>query len=319
MTGKRSFHHFLINSALFCIMDFMILITGAGGKTGRTLVNVLSNVESVCAFVHREEYVPVLKSLGAEKVVVGDLHDGVALHAAMQGARTVYHICPNMSPDEVVIGNLVIGPAREVGVEHFVYHSVLHPQVEKMNHHWQKMRVEEMLFESGLRFTILQPAPYMQNFLGGWKSIVEDGVLRVPYSVDSKFSFVDLEDVAEAARIVLTEPDHFNATYELAGTLPTSHVEVAEIFGRVLNREVRAERSEHSSPPLAPGASVRAKSKRVPDESTYANENLARMFEYYDRWGLVGNPNVLTWILAREPTSLESFIQKTAGDPGSVQ
>ena len=74
-------------------------------------------------------------------------------------------------------------------MEHFVYHSVLHPQTEKMNHHWQKMRVEEMIFESGLPFTILQPAPYMQNLLAGWKSIVEDGVLRVPYSVDSEIQF----------------------------------------------------------------------------------------------------------------------------------
>jgi uncharacterized protein YbjT (DUF2867 family) len=306
MTGKRSFHHFLISSSLFCIMDFMILITGAGGKTGRTLVKALSNVESVCAFVHREEHVPVLKSLGAEKVVVGDLHDGVAIRAAMQGARAVYHICPNMSPDEVAIGNLVIGQAREVGVEHFVYHSVLHPQVEKMNHHWQKMRVEEIIFESGLPFTILQPAPYMQNLLGGWKSVVEDGVLRVPYSVDSKFSFVDLEDVAEAARIVLTGPGHANAPYELAGTLPTSHVEVAEIFGRVLKRNVRAERSERP---------FRAQSKR---ESMYALENLARMFEYYDKWGLVGNPNVLRWLLKREPTSLGSFIQKMLDESDAI-
>ena len=46
----------------------MILITGAGGKTGRTLIKMLSKVESVCAFVHREEHVSVLKSLGAEKL-----------------------------------------------------------------------------------------------------------------------------------------------------------------------------------------------------------------------------------------------------------
>jgi NAD(P)H dehydrogenase (quinone) len=94
-----------------------------------------------------------------------------------------------MSPDEVVIGTLVIGEAKRAGVEHFVYHSVLHPQTERMTHHWQKLRVEEMLFESGLPFTILQPAPYMQNLLAVWKSIVEEGELRVPYSIHAKFSF----------------------------------------------------------------------------------------------------------------------------------
>src|SRR5215208_2198604 len=205
----------------------MILLTGAGGKTGRSLIKVLSNTENVCAFVHLEKHVSVAKSLGAQKVMVGDMRDQAAIRAGMQGVKAVYHICPNMSPDEWAIGKLVIDTAREIGVEHFIYHSVLHPQTERMHHHWQKMRVEEMIFASRLPFTILQPAPYMQNLLASWKSILEEGVLRVPYSVHSKFSFVDLEDVAEAAKMVLTEPGHENAVYELAGTTPISHRDVA--------------------------------------------------------------------------------------------
>ena len=55
--------------------------------------------------------------------------------------------------------------ARRAGIRHLVYHSVLHPQVEAMPHHWQKMRVEEQLFAAGLPYTILQPAAYMQNVL----------------------------------------------------------------------------------------------------------------------------------------------------------
>jgi len=280
----------------------MILVTGAGGKTGRSLVKALSKVESVCAFVHREGHVSAAKSLGAEKVLVGDMYDESALRSAMQGARSLYHICPNMNPDEVDIGRLVIDEARKAGVEHFVYHSVLHPQTEKMNHHWQKMRVEEMIFESGLPFTILQPAPYMQNLLASWKSIVEDGVLRVPYSVNSKISFVDLEDLAEAAKIVLTEPDHVNAIYELAGTMPMSHIEVAEILSHVLNRNVRAEKEEIKD--------WRLRAKRSSGMREYATENLIKMFEYYDQWGLVGNPNVLGCLLKREPISLETFVRK---------
>ena len=305
----------------------MILITGAGGKTGRTLIRMLSKIESVCAFLHREEHVSVAMSLGAEKVSVGDMRDEAAIRSAMQGMKAIYHICPNMNPDEFVIGKLVIDAARESGVEHFVYHSVLHPQTEKMNHHWQKLRVEEMIFESRLPFTILQPAPYMQNLLAGWKSIVEDGVLRVPYSVNAKFSFIDLVDVAEAAKIVLTEPNHILATYELTGTLPRSHVEVAEILGRALNRNVRAEKEEigdwrlRASTGLAtnarsahytyPGGQWQGGPDVFREREEYVIENLVRMFEYYDQWGLAGNPNVLRWLLKHEPTSLEMFIGKS--------
>jgi NAD(P)H dehydrogenase (quinone) len=278
----------------------MILITGAGGKTGRALIKVLSKVESVSAFVYREEHVVVAKSLGAEKVVAGDLRDQEAVHLAMQGIRAVYHVCPNMSPDEIAIGTLVIREAQKAGIEHVVYHSVLHPQTEKMTHHWQKLRVEEMIFEAGLPFTILQPAPYMQNLLASWETIVRNGIIRIPYSVDSKFSFVDLEDVAEAARIVVTGANHKNATYELAGTAAMPHVDVAERLGRVLNRAIRVEREK-----------IGDWRRRAGKMSDYTLENLVRMFDYYDQWGLSGNPNVLTWLLKREPTSLETFVRRT--------
>ena len=285
----------------------MILITGAGGKTGRTLVKTLSKVESVCAFVYREEHVSILKALGAEKVIVGDMRDEATIRLAMKDVRAVYHLCPNMSPDETVIGKLVIKEASRADVEHFIYHSVLHPQMEKMNHHWQKLRVEEMIFESKLPFTILQPAPYMQNLLAGWKRIIQDGILRVPYSVHSKFSFVDLEDVAEVAKIVLTELGHVNATYELAGTLPMSYVEVAVILGHVLKCDVRAEKEELGEWRLHVG--------RL---SQYAVENLMKMFAYYDQWGLVGNPNVLRWLLRREARPIESFIERVLEEHNAI-
>ena len=277
----------------------MILVTGAGGKTGRSLIGALSKFESVCALVRRGEQVAPARGLGAEKVIIGDMRDESVIRSAVQGVRGVYHICPNMNPEEAVIGGLVIDAARASSVEHFVYHSVLHPQAERMGHHWQKLRVEEMILESGLPFTILQPAPYMQNLLAGWKSIVEDGILRVPYSVSSKFSFVDLEDVAEVATVVLTEPIHLNAIYELAGTTPTPYVQVAEVFSDILKRNVRAEKEEI--------ADWRRRTKGLTD---YAAENLVAMFEYYNKWGLKGNPNVLRQLLRREPASLESFIQR---------
>jgi hypothetical protein len=79
-----------------------------------------------------------------------------------------------------------------------------------------------------------------------------------------------------------------------------SHVEVAEIFGRVLKRDVRAESEEISDWRL-----------RAKGMSQYAIENLTRMFEYYGQWGLAGNPNVLRWLLHREPISMELFIERT--------
>jgi NAD(P)H dehydrogenase (quinone) len=269
------------------------------------LVKTLSQIESVSAFVHREEQRMILKSLGAEKVIVGDMREKTVMNSVMQGIRAVYHLCPNMSPDEVAIGRSVIDAARKNGIEHLVYHSVLHPQIEAMPHHWDKLRVEEMIFKSGLPFTILQPAPYMQNLLGSWKAILEEEILRVPYSVDTKFSFVDLEDVVQAANTVLMNPDHQNAVYELAGTLPLSHTEVAEVFGRVLKCSIRAEKQKMSDWKSGAG-----------NIGKYALENLIAMFEYYDQFGLAGNPTILKSLLGRKPTSIEESASKAATQQG---
>ncbi len=281
----------------------MILVTGAAGKTGRAVVRALvARGAAVRALVYRPTQVAPLKELGAQELIVGDMRDLPTLEEAVQGVRALYHICPNMSPDELTIGQLVVGAARSAGVAHFVYHSVLHPQTEAMPHHWGKLRVEEHLFESGLPYTILQPAAYMQNMLTGWNSIVEYGVYRVPYPLETRLGMVDLQDVAAAAAGVLTQLGHQGATYELAGAEALTQTGVAGILSSALGRTVRAE-----AVPL----DVWETGARQAGLGDYQVETLIKMFRYYESYGLWGNPNVLRWLLGRPPTTFAAFVQRT--------
>jgi NAD(P)H dehydrogenase (quinone) len=282
----------------------MILVTGASGKTGQAVVAALVRAGAATrALVRRPSQVERMTGLGAREVVTADLALIPELRRAAEGIRAVYHICPNVHPDEVEIGRAVIAAAREAGVEHFVLHSVLHPQTEQMPHHWNKLRVEEALLESGLNFTILQPAAYMQNLLAGWRLITEGGILRNPYPVETRLSLVALEDVAEAAAIVLTQPGHTGATYELAGTPPLTQTEVAAVFGEALGRPVRAE-----AEPIE-AWELRARTAGLGD---HQRATLIQMFRYYGRHGLIGNPNTLAWLLGRSPTSLVEFARRAA-------
>jgi uncharacterized protein YbjT (DUF2867 family) len=280
----------------------MILVTGAAGKTGRAVIRALTaKGEAVRALVHRPEQIRSVEALGAQQVVVGDMRLRATMDQAAQGVRAVYHICSNVSPDEVAVGQVAMMTARSAGVEHFVYHSVLHPQIEAMPHHWQKLRVEEQLFESGLCYTILQPAAYMQNVLAHWDQIMEQGVYPVPYAVETRLGMVDLEDVAEAAAVVLTEPGHAGAIYELAGEEVLSQTEVATILGQQLGHPVRAE-----TVPLETWER-RARESGLGD---YQVETLVKMFRYYERYGFWGNPRVLSWLLGRSPTTFAAFIER---------
>jgi uncharacterized protein YbjT (DUF2867 family) len=282
----------------------MILVTGAAGKTGKAVVEALATRgASVRALVRRKESAAALEALGAAEVIIGSFEDSAALARAAAGARAIYHICPNVSRDEEAFARAVLAAARVQSVTRFIYHSVLQPQVEAMPHHWAKMRVEEMLFASGLAPTILQPTAYMQNILGGWRGIRDDGVFRIPYRVETRLSFVDLADLADAAAVVLTNDGHAGASYEIAGTGPMSQAEVAAAIAAVLNRDVRAEAETIDA------WQARARAAGVGE---HERSTLAAMFRYYAQHGLIGNPDTLRWILGRAPRDLTEFLSRAA-------
>jgi uncharacterized protein YbjT (DUF2867 family) len=281
----------------------LILVTGAAGKTGQAIIRALiTKGQAVRALVHHPHQKAFVKDLGAREAVVGDMRTQTIMDEAARGMRAIYHICPNVSPDELPIGRAAIAAARKAGVERFVYHSVLHPQTEAMPHHWKKLRVEEQIFESGLPYTILQPTAYMQNVLAQWEQIVSEGVYHVPYAVETRLGMVDLGDVAAAAAIVLTEPGHTGATYELAGGEALSQEEVAASLSQQLSRKVIAQ-----AIPL----SVWEQGARAAGLGEYQVKTLLSMFRYYDRHGFWGNPQVLSWLLHRPPTTFAAFVSRT--------
>jgi uncharacterized protein YbjT (DUF2867 family) len=280
----------------------MILITGAGGKTGKAVIKALvARGAPVRALVRSSTHEAALKAMGVREIVTGEMDDSHALSQAARGTKAIYHICPNVSPHEMSFAKALVNAATRSGVSRLVYHSVLHPQIEAMPHHWSKLRVEEMLFSSPLDVTILQPTAYMQNILAEWDRMVSSGIYRVPYPIETRLSLVDLDDVAEAAATVLTNAGHSGATYELVGTPPLSQIEVAGTFGKALKKPVRAEAETIES------WDHRARAAGMDD---HARETLIKMFGAYARDGLKGNPNVLGWLLGRPPASLARFAER---------
>lgn len=280
----------------------MILLTGAAGKTGRAVLQALvQEGAAVRAWVRRGTQCLEVQQLGAQEVVVGDVEETAVWQQAITNMQSIYHICPNMHPREVEIGQLAIAMAQQNGVSHFVYHSVLHPQTEAMPHHWHKLRVEEAILTSGLPFTILQPAAYMQNVLASRRLIEDEGIFRVPYPISTRLSLVDLQDVAEVAAKVLTEPGHERAIYELVGEGGVAQTAVSTTLSNHLKRPVHAEELS------LPAWKEQALAIGLGD---YQIETLLKMFRYYAQFGFMSNNNTLRWLLQREPTSFTSFVKR---------
>ncbi len=279
-----------------------ILVTGAAGKSGLAVVRAL--VRRGCAVraaVRRESQRAALETLGAHETVAMDLKDAQAFEEITQGVRAIYHICPNVHPQELQIGHNAIRAAKQGGIDHFVYHSVLWPQVEAMSHHWQKMRVEEALIESGLPFTFLQPCAYMQNTLGQTGNMIQQGVIEVPYRLEARFSLVDLEDVAEAAAVVLTESGHKAAAYTCCGPERVNSKKMAKCFAEMLGMPVQAVRISQAD------WLARNRGNRQPG---YRGDALLKMFDYYDQKDFVGSAAPLAGLLKRPPGNFDGFVRR---------
>ena len=281
----------------------MILVTCAGGRTGRAVTAGLSAAgEVVRGMVKRPESAAALYDAGVTQVATGDLANPGDVARAMEGVYAVYYIAPNMTPEERAMGNNAIAAAKAAGIERFVFHSVLHTQIEALPHHWERRYVEQALIDSGIAFTILQCGSYMQNMLPGWKKMLETGIHRMAYDIDAPMSLVDLADLAEVAVTVLTEGEFRNGIYEIAG--PAIAVrEKAEILSDILGRTIAAEK-EPLEAVLAHG--------RALGFSDYMLATMAKMFPYYDAHGLVASPKVLEWMLDRPPTDFRAFARRTA-------
>lgn len=281
----------------------MFLITGANGKTGHVVIGaLLAKGKSVRALVHRQEQVQAIRDMGVDDVHVGDMLDQDTLNTAYMGMKAVYHICPAAHPDEEIMGTKAINAAIYANTEHFVYHSVLHSQIDELPHHKHKLQVENQLINSGLHYTIIQPTIYMQNLLDIWEIVVRNGLYPIPYSKETRLAMVDLKDVADVVALVLTEKGHIGATYELCGSEILSLMDIASTLSKHVGSEVKAE----SISVEAWGAHARANGL-----SEYEIDILSKMFKYYDTYGFLGNSNVLTWLLSRSPTNFEAFVQRT--------
>jgi uncharacterized protein YbjT (DUF2867 family) len=286
-----------------------LLLTGANGRTGRAILAALAQARiPVRAFIRSAGQAEALTALGAGECVVGDLEDAASLRAACQGASRILHIGPPMHPAELTIMEELIPAAREAGVGHVIYYSVLHPLARAIRHHRLKLDAEERLIDSGLPFTILQPARYMQHLEPIWPAVLA-GEHAMPFATTQRFSVVDLRDLAEACAVIAGSDAFFHGTYELAGPEALSQEDMAATIAKVIGRPVAAR--------AVPIAEMRARAaKGGAGEDRLAQMEI--MNRHYDAHGFRSNPFVLEAILGRPATRFADYVQRLASEKGTT-
>lgn len=281
----------------------MVLVTGASGQVGCSVIKALHNKGiTTKAFIHNVSNTEKVKSIGATEIFVGDMTNEDDLRTSLKGVDSVYYICNAANPKEDEIGAIMIKIAKEIGGIYFIYHSVMHSVLQDMPHHKRKLRVEQMVVNSGLDYTIIQPAVFMQTLMPAVMSVKNGEPLLQKFftSNNTKISMVDMEDFAEAVAFILCNREYINGTFELCSSGSYTLKDMEAIFAEIIGKEVKATFISDEE----------FLSQMKLESTSYQAQTLLTMFRHYNEHSFTGNSFVLKKILGREPNDLNLFVKR---------
>lgn len=220
----------------------MFLVTGATGDIGRRVVRILRERGMlVRAFVRLTSRYTELEHRGAD-IFIGDLREEKDIRKACQGVD--YIVSAHGSDGDALSldyrANIeLIDQAKEVGVQHFVFISVLGADrgYEDAPTFKAKFAVERYLQNSGLNYTILRPAGLASNLLSLAERFRETGIYLLVGEPKNRTSIVSTDDLAKMVVDSVTLASARNQTLSVGGPEVLFREDIPHILGRIFNKE----------------------------------------------------------------------------------
>jgi len=272
------------------ISDGVALVTGATGTVGRFVVEALA-----------EQGVQVRRAVtqpdpdAARDEVAFDFADRDTWGRALENVDRVFLMRPPAISD--VKG--VIRPFIEETARHPIVSTVVLSLmgVNPAMPHWQ---LEKDVKVSGMPWTMLRPAFFMQNLETAYRADIRDhDGIRLPAG-RGRTSFVDTRDIAAVAALALTDPaTHAGQAYTLTGAEALGWDAVASILSSELSRPI------HYEPIGLLTARQEMKAAQLP--SAYVNVQL--LINVVARVGLADTmTDQISTLLGRPPRRLVDYI-----------
>lgn len=204
-----------------------IAITGASGQLGRLAIeNLKTRVDAgdIVALVRDPSKVA---DLGVE-AREADYHKPETLIAALQGIDRLVLISSSDFDDRAGQHQNVINAAKETGVKHLIYTSILKADESPMIIAQDHKVTEAAIKASGIPYTFLRNGWYTENWTGSLPAAVEAGAL-IGSAADAKVTPATRQDYAEALAAVAAGKGHEGQIYELGGAAFTLSDLAAEL------------------------------------------------------------------------------------------
>ena len=213
-------------------------ITGASGTLGRLTADaLLARVPAadVVLITRDPSSLAAYAEQGAD-VRAGDFSDPASL--GFDGIDRLLIISTDTVGARVDAHKAAIAAAVAAGVDRIVYTSVTNPSHSNPAFVAPDHRETELnLFASGVKWTILRNAIYMELYLGSAPGAIAAGTL-VTNSGDGRAVNVSRLDCAEAAAAVLADDGHENKLYDITGEEALDAEGLAALYSELSGKPV---------------------------------------------------------------------------------
>lgn len=269
-----------------------ILVTGATGKVGRRLVEVLRAGGHEVRAVSRSTEIRL------------DWTDPSTWDAALEGVAAAYIIPPDhpFPADDFVAAAVKAGVRRLVAqsgrrIDRLAEVAGVGPEAIGMS------AAQAAVQASGIEWTVLQPNNFNENFSeGDYYQAVLSGELALPLK-DTTEPLIAVADIAAVAAAVLTEDGHQGKVYELSGPESLSMDEAMAAITAASGRTVtfRAETPEEHDEAL--------RAAGLPEDLVMF---LNLMYQFMRGGHLADPTDNVKRILGRDPITFAAWAAETA-------
>ncbi|MDP8962406.1 MAG: SDR family oxidoreductase [Cyanobacteriota bacterium] len=218
----------------------MYLVTGATGGIGRRVVRLLREREQpVRTFVRLTSRYGELEQRGAE-IFIGDLRQDKDIQKACKGVQYIISTHGSGTDAQALDyrANIeLIDQAKENGVQHFVFISVLGADrgYEDAQVFKAKLAVEKYLQASGLNYTILRPSGLASNLISLAEQFRQTGIYLLNGDAKNRTSIVSTDDLAQIAVDSVTVEGARNQIFPVGGPDILKREDIPRIFSRIFN------------------------------------------------------------------------------------
>jgi len=227
-----------------------ILIVGGTGTLGRQIVrHAIDNDYQVRCLVRNNAKASFLKEWGAE-LVKGDLCKPKSLTSALEGIDVVIDAATARATDFLRIQEVdwqgkvnLIQACQQANIKRYVFFSILNAKdFENVPLMEIKHCTELFLQESGLNYTILRLAGFMQGLIAQYGIPILDNQPVWVSGENTPIAYMNTQDIAKFAIKAIEIPETANNIYPVVGSRSWTGEEIIQLCEQLSGKQAKISR-----------------------------------------------------------------------------